>query len=447
VTFLTGRARYRRAFFGTVSNVLAKGAQGALALVSVPIALKAFDTERYGMWMVVSALLPVAGLIDQGVGYGLVQGLSERGTDARGERDSAYVSTYFYLTATTAVAVAVLLAASYLIVPWGAVLGVPVNLYSEAQATMAVFGLVFAANLIAGLSQKIHSSLQEHGLNSFVQAMGSVLSLVGILAAVEYAPSIPLLALAVMGGAFLASALAWAALLRRLPWACPRIRFFDGELAARGWRSAGAVVATGAVMSLFGASDVFIIAHAWSPRDVTQYSVPLRPYAVALNLFSMLPLVLWPAVREALARGERNWARSSMTVSLVLTTAGAIAFSIGFLFCGREFVLWWSRGQVEPSAGLLLALGAWLVASGAAAVVQAYLGAVGALRWQLRSSVALVFLCTAAKLILVPIHGAVAAPWVTATGLLAFFVIPGLRRAHRVLEPSAPDSPSRPDVS
>lgn len=425
--------RYRRALLGAGANVLAKAVQGALALVSVPLALGAFGAERYGLWLTVSALLPMLGLIDQGLSFGLVQGLAEH--SGRDDREAArtQVATYLYSAAGVALACIFLVAVSDVAVPWAAVLGAPGALDAEARLTMTACGLMFAANLVAGLAQKVHAAYQEQVWNSAWQVLGSGLSLAGLLLVVHAGAGVPWLAVALMGGPVLASFVTWASLFRSRPWLKPRLASFDWEVARSGLRAAGTVVTTGVLHSALTATDNFIISHAFSTAEVTAFAVPSRLYNVILSLVAMLPLALWPAAREALARDEYGWVRQSMRRVLMVTGVATGLGAGAMVGLGGEIVAWWSRGAVRPTHALLVGLSAWLVVAAAAAVVQAYLGALGHLRWQLGIAATLAVVVTALKIIVVPRLGPWMAPSLTAGGLLLFLVLPGIAKAERDL--------------
>jgi len=420
--------RYRSAAYGTFANFTAKVAQGSLAILTVPLAITAFGPERYGIWMMVSSMLPMLGLVDQGFSFGLVQGLAE--ANGRDDRSLAarQVATYFFGSVAVALLGGIAVAIGYVVVPWGAILGVAPAFGRETSQTMAAVGALFLANLLAGLVQKIHSGYQEQAANSAWQVVGSAFSLAGILLVVRGGGTLPWLAVAVMGGPVAAAVLAWGMMLKFRPYLRPAWAQFDSTIARRGGHSASIIVASGCLMSALTASDNFVIAHAFSSREVTAYSVPWRLYSVVLNIAAMMPLALWPAAREALARGEYAWVRQSLRRVLVVAAGGSIVSGVALVVWGSEIVAWWSRGAVRPSFELLVALSLWLVAATASSIVQTYLGALDQLRWQFAMTAILTVLVVGAKVVVIPKTGAVLAPLLTATGLLLLIVVPGLRR-------------------
>lgn len=79
--------RYRRIAWSTVSSVLARSTAIAASFIAVPLVLGYLGDERYGMWLTISSLIAVLGPLDLGIGYGLMQTVSE--ASGRDDRDAA----------------------------------------------------------------------------------------------------------------------------------------------------------------------------------------------------------------------------------------------------------------------------------------------------------------------------------------------------------------------
>jgi len=110
--------RYRRIAWSTVSSVLARGTAIAASFVAVPLVLGYLGAERYGMWLTISSLVAVLGPLDLGIGYGLMQTVSEaNGHDDR-EAARRAVSTAVVLLLAIALLIAIVALVTYPAVPW-----------------------------------------------------------------------------------------------------------------------------------------------------------------------------------------------------------------------------------------------------------------------------------------------------------------------------------------
>ena len=98
----------RRIISNTLANGVAQFTSMASALVFMPLLVRAFGTDGFGLYLLVSAIGAYSSLVDFGVGTSLVKNIADR--TARGDQEgiAQYVSTSlaFYIVVGVLVAVA-----------------------------------------------------------------------------------------------------------------------------------------------------------------------------------------------------------------------------------------------------------------------------------------------------------------------------------------------------
>jgi O-antigen/teichoic acid export membrane protein len=72
---------------------------------------------------------------------------------------------------------------------------------------------------------------------------------------------------------------------------------------------------------------------------------------------------LWPAYREALSRGDITWVRRTFRRSIQLSLSVAGLVSAVLVVIGVPLIAIWVGGTVDPTFGLILAVGVWTTLS------------------------------------------------------------------------------------
>src|SRR6476659_2451031 len=76
--------RYRRATWGYVATVGARGVSFFAAIVSVPIALPYLGADRFGLWMTITSLGALLSFVGLGVGLSVMNSIAHK--DGRGDQ-------------------------------------------------------------------------------------------------------------------------------------------------------------------------------------------------------------------------------------------------------------------------------------------------------------------------------------------------------------------------
>ncbi len=419
------KERYRRALLATLASAFARAVVLLIGLVSVPLTVGYLGAERFGLWMTVTSLVALVSFADLGIGNGLINAVAA--ADGRGDREgmARAVSSAFFLLAAVAALLGLGFALIYAAVPWPRVFNVASpQAAAEAGPAVAVFLACFALGLPLGVVQKAQLGAQEGFASNLWQCLGSVLGLVGVLAAIALEAGLPWLVLAMSGGPLVALALNWGAFFGARPWLRPRW----SAVSAAEARAVSHIGLLFFVLQVAGAvayaSDNLVIAQLLGPEAVTEYAVPARLFLIAPTLLGMVLNPLWPAYGEAAARGEMAWVHRTLRRSLAAALLVAAPFAVALVALGPQIIRLWVGDQVAPSLPLLLGFGAWTLVSCLGGVVAMLLNGLTVIRFQAVTATLTAAVAIGLKLALAGPAGLPGVIWASAIASICCTLIP-----------------------
>ena len=181
-----------------------------------------------------------------------------------------------------------------------------------------------------------------------------------------------------------------------------------------------------------------VLAAAADPLDLSEYAIALQLYMPIYSVFYMAATVLWP--RFAVDPSPELWRRAN----LLLTGLG-LGAALGYIVFARPVAGLVTGGSLVPSWGVVLGLGAALVAQ-AAHLTQVNLFTDRRGFWrQAGMSLTLLLLVVPGTLIGIQLGLGAAAPGISmALGVLIAQVIPGLLMASRLVRRPAEKPTDKP---
>lgn len=420
------KERFRRAGLTALASGIAKGISILTGLITIPLTLGYLGMERYGLWMTVSSVMLIMGFADLGMGNGLMNAISEaHGNDDR-QAAIDYVSSGFFMLLGVAFLIVLAFILAYPFVSWPTVFNIKSKLATqEAGPAIAVFVAIFAVNLPLGVVQRVQMGYQEGYQTSLYQCLGSIFALIAVLLVIYVKGGLAWLVLALAGGPVVASVINWLVMFRfQHPWLRPK------------WGSATSVAArkilhTGILffalqlsMAFAFASDNLVAAQILGPEAVTQYSVPMRMFSVLPMMIAMIMAPLWPAYGEAIARGDREWVRKTLSRSLRITCMVVAFPTVLLVLFGVQILHFWVGPEITPSFILLVGLGLWTILYSVANSLTMFLNGVNSIRFQTVIAVGVAVGALIAKILLAKIIGLPGIIWGTILGYTCFAVIP-----------------------
>ncbi len=429
------QARHRQIALTSLSSVLAKIISLLTALVSVPLTLAYLGSERYGIWLTLSAFPSMFAFVDLGIGSGLMNAVS----NAHGRNDQAEVKAAISSALISLILLALVLSMLSMIlsvvVPWKNILHLNSTLASaEIGPAVAVFLLTFSWALPIEVVERAQIGLQMGFSAMNWRCVGSIASLVAVLAAIGSRASLPWLVFAFSGVPLIATLLNGLVFFGLTHKQLRPARGALDPTVLRSIHGAGAMFfITQAVAGATKYSDNFIIAKYLGAASVPTYAVPEKLFAQVSGIALMMLSPYWPAYREALSRGDLRWVGRTFARTLTLTVLLSTLASMSLVAACPLLVMVWTHGKLKPSMSLLMGLAVWKIVECTSFALMTFLNGLGKIRVQAISGLITAAFSLSLEIYLVQVMGVPGAVWGTAVAFALFTVIPWLMQSRREL--------------
>jgi O-antigen/teichoic acid export membrane protein len=381
--------RYRRASLSAATSSAAKGIALVTTAVSVPLTLEYLGSERFGVWMTLSALIALLGFTDLGIGNSVLNSVAHAaGRDDRTAIRSNISSGLAMLLAVAASA-GLLFGAVYAHIPWPLAFNVrSEGALAEVGPAAAVLVGCFLVAMPAGVFQQVRLGLQQGYVNSIFVGAGNIMGLVAVVIAMWMRLGLPWLVLAMAGAPLLATLVNGLALVGRAPWLRPTLRDVNVAAARSLLRVGLLFLALQLAVAVAFTSNSIIIAAMIGPSAVADYVVVSKLFMIPTLLVGFALGPLWPAYREALSRGDVQWVRRTFhrSIRLSLSVAGLVSAALVVLAL-PVIAVWVGSSSVQPTFALVLAIGIWTPLSAVGTAVAMLLNGAQVMRFQVVTAV------------------------------------------------------------
>lgn len=305
--------RSRSIRLAVVTSSLSKAGTVLLQLLSIPLAVRVLGREEFGLYTTVNLTLSTVALLQVGVGPALTHGLTRARAADDGGRQRELGSTAFFLMAGIALVAGLALAAVLLAVPLPAIYGEAFAGRESALRPALWLGLgLFLMIFVLNLTERIREGHLEVASNNLWGAAGNVLAALCVGVGVWWVPQVWYLVLAVHGSMVIAKVFNTVTLWRKHPLMLPSPKWFRPAVARHlfsdGMAFSTCCLITGIVeFNLCG----WMVGRSGGPGDLALYGVFISLTIMQLGFVVTLSTPTWPAVAEALARGDLPWARNA----------------------------------------------------------------------------------------------------------------------------------------
>ena len=318
--------RLRRVVWTAATSALAKAVSTLTILVSVPITLGYLGTERYGLWMAITAVVAFLGFADLGIGNVVLNLVSE--TNGKNDIEAARqsISNAFFMLVCISAGLASLFVLTYPYVGWDRFFNVSSSVArQEAGPAVATFLVCFLVNLPVSIIPRIQMGYQEGYLSSIWQGISNLLGLAALIVVVHLKAGLPWLVLVITGTPALGNVLNGISLFAfQRPRLIPRRQDLNASIAKQIVWVGFLFLVLQVTNAIIYSADNIIIARVLGPEAVTDYAVPARLFLIVPNIVYMFLVPLWPAYGEASARGDDSWAINTL-VRAILATFGSVS--------------------------------------------------------------------------------------------------------------------------
>lgn len=423
-----GRAdeRHRRAAWTALAGATAKILAAATSLIAVPLMLHYLGAERYGMWMTMSSLVTMLSFADFGIGSGILNAISvAHGNDADGAIRE-YVSSGFAVLTVIAVAVIAIFGVAYPFVPWYKIFNViSPAARTDAAPALAVLICSFALAIPFNVIQRVQLGLQRGFMASSWQCLGSILGLVGVVAAILFRAPLPVLIGAFVGGPLIATGLNSLLFFRWLhPEFAPGVSTISRFAIRNISRTGFLFFVQQVIVSGTYYSDNLIIAQMMGATAVTVYAIPQRLFSLIGLAVGIGLIPLWPAYGEAIAKGDMAWVRRTLWRSILVSLGVAMLGSAILVASGNWLIFRWVGHANAASLTLLLALALVQIAQVGVGATSMYLNGANHMRFQVLIGAITAIAAVALKIVLVRHIGISGVAWGTVIACAIFTAVP-----------------------
>lgn len=379
-----GRMRVRRVGLTGITTLFVRGISITAGLVSIPLTGKYLGAERFGLWLMLSTFLGWVSMADFGLANSLKNALAT--ADGKEEREKAKiaVSSVFWLTVNISLILGILFYISYPFIPWARIFNITSDVAkSEAGLAVIVVAILFLSRLIVSIPSNIYHAYQEGYLYNSWEVISRILSIIGLIIAIIYKASLPVLVAVGFGTSLLGSLLSAIHLfVWRRPWLKPSLVYFR-------WNEASSLLKIGfnfwlaqisAILLL--QTDLILVAQFFGAVEVAKYGVTLKLFGL-INLVQMSFLSpLWTAYTEAIARQDYQWVIKTFKYSIWIGTIWLIPASGFLVIFGEKMIKILVNQDIIPGIGLLWAMFLTTIITGFTQSLAIFLNGLGEVRIQ-----------------------------------------------------------------
>jgi O-antigen/teichoic acid export membrane protein len=432
-----GKKRDEAIVRGVVASVTARTVNAIMAILTLGVAAKALTTEEFGLVAALFSLWMILTLLDLGVAGALVTRVAS--SHGRGDLDELRSSVREAFVALTVIGLLIAAggAGSVLLLPWEEWIGGSTLAATTVRTSVVLVFVMAGAALPAAVGLMTMTGQQRLASAQVVMALRGVFTLIATASA-AYAGLGPWAFILAMVGAptLISSALTAWIMVRELGRGTERVRFVARRITSTIRDSAYFAVSSIGNAVAFG-TGTLIVAAVLGPGEAGVFSVASRMFVLVGTMINGAGAQLWPAMTEAITRGDVGWARSRYRRGMAVVGLVTSTVCLGLVVLGQPLARIWVGSALVPPFDLLVWTAAFTVAVAVASQASVLLRAVDRLRALAALSVAAAVVSVTASVWLTQAMGMSGAAVGALAACLGLF-LPGVavlvRRALRDLE-------------
>lgn len=391
-------ARQRKIDHAALTGLLTRVMSVTAQLGTVPIALSALGTSEFAAWAVITSAMTMLMFLDFGIGNGAMG----RITEALAHNDDIAVMSWvkhsYALLTIIACGLIVLVATLYFS---GALQNIALksgSFLANHVELIAAFIAIYALVIPCSFVQRIFFAYQRAGWASVMQltfALGYfgvvVLAAHTGLGLTAFVIGYALTMLVVFAGFTL-----WGLrkLLPRVSAQLPIKRIVLATLMKDG----ALFFLLQATVALVYNSDAVILSSYVTPEAAALYAMTFRLFTVVMLVNALLLGPLWPAISDALARGEMSWVRHAYNRNRFRSVAVGVGLCVLLVAGGNKILDLWTQGRLVAPVQLLLLMAVWVMLEGYGQCMAMLLNAMRIIRLQVFTALLLLIVGTTAKI-------------------------------------------------
>ncbi len=330
----------------TKKNILAsfliKGGNITISLILVPLTIHYVNPTQYGIWLTLSSIIGWFTFFDIGFGNGLRNKFAEAIAKGEDELARVYLSTTYAILSIIVIALLIFFFCINPFLNWSLILNAPEVMAGELSLVALLFFSFFCLQFIFQLITIIIIANQQSAKASFLNFLGSLLSLIVIFILTK-TTSGKLIYLALCLG--LAPVLI---LIVTSIWLygheykiyAPSLKYVKFSYAYNmGSLGLKFFIIQISVIVLYSTDNV-IITQLYGPKEVIAYNISFKYFSVILSIFTIIASPFWSAITEAYTKNDLIWIKRSMKNLLRISIFFSLLAIIMVIFSNSFYRLW-----------------------------------------------------------------------------------------------------------
>jgi O-antigen/teichoic acid export membrane protein len=345
---LHARERNRRLINSLLVGLVTKPLGLLAPLITAPLFVKYLGSERYGLFEAIIALSALLSLANAGLTLGLVNRLMDCHVSGDRELARRYVSSLLLTLAAIMLPALLVWTLVAAFTRWDHVFHISgsearghVAMATWITGTSVLFGLVFSAGA------SIYQAYQEMTIANVWDGIAKAVTFAACVGVVYTRFGLVGVAIASAAVPACVSGLSTAWLFWRRPWLRPRLASFDRRLVRSSFGDGLLLLTITSSVVLIFQCDKLVIGTVIGSASVTVYALIGRIFTSGYGVYMMLLMALWPAHGEALRRGDWQWVRHKLHLSLAVGFAVCVGMGTVLMVFGDTVFHIWTRGQIN----------------------------------------------------------------------------------------------------
>lgn len=367
-----------------LGTLVIKGIGIPTQLLLVPLTIGYISNELYGIWLTLTSIIGWISFFDIGFGNGLRNKLAEALAKGNVCVGKGYISTTYVCMTIIFVLIGII---GYYLVPlldWCALLNTSLAYQQQIIDVMRIVVVCFCAQMVLKVQTSVWMGLQLNAIASLADAIGQLVTLIGIwMLTVTTFPSFTLMAWVFNGAPILILVLTTLYLFGfKRKDLCPSVGFVQSyyvrDIVGLGGKFF--VIQIAAIVT-FQVTNI-ILSNTSGPQSVTEYNVVYKYIGIANMVMNMILAPVWSAFTDAYVSADRLWMQR--IYNRLKKIFYMICLLIAFMILVYPFVFnLWLGDKVDVRLEMVLVVAVFVVTQMWAGLHSVVINGIGKLKFAL----------------------------------------------------------------
>lgn len=320
-------------------------------LILVPLTLKYLDSEEYGIWLTISAVLSWFSFFDMGLGQGLRNKYAEAKAIGNSKDLQGYVSTAYFTVLLVSLTLILLFFIANNFVDWSVFLGISRKYTDELNLLVPLLFVFLCIQLFLKLITSIYLGDQLGSVPNAVHFFTQLFTIIGILALVYCFKYDDFLGFGILLGAIpliVLLVLNLYSFSKKYNEVLPRLKHWNkkylNEIFGLG---AKFFILQISVIVLF-TTDNFIITRLFGASNVVPYNISFKYFGLMSQVQLVLLTPYWSRFTMAYVIQDFQWIKSTMNRLMKITFVLLLGVSLMFLISPMVYNIWIGKTVEVP---------------------------------------------------------------------------------------------------